>query len=387
MLVTNAVPLVGVVVFDWSLVALLVVYWFELGVDLVFALFEGVFAERPPMYDDPPAEALLFGALVTKRGGVPLPFVRPRIRVANLPAVGAALFAFGIVWLLVGGVGVGGVGEATGGAFGERASTTAGLGIVALFVGRVVESGRYFLAGEYTDVSVGTPLRSAIYSMIGIGAAMFFGGMAVVGGAPSSVVLAAVVGVKLLFDATRVYRDRLVAFDERDRLDLGLAIEPDEWPPVDTELTEPVEIRRPHRGALLVDGMVRGLTSPVLAVVGVFALLFALLGIGTGSWDLVVLVARIVVGILCVFAGVGLADRTCRALWIRYRIADGAIARDWVFGPQWAVSEDDLSEATVTRTFADRLFGTSTLVVELEDRTVRLRYLPASVGGASAGLS
>lgn len=377
-LVANAVPLVGVIVFDWSLVALLVVYWFELGIDLVFALFEGVFAERPPMYDDPPTEALLFGALITKRGGIPLPFVRPRIRVANLPAIGAALFAFGIAWMLAGGVGVGGVGEATGGTPDERALASAGFGIMALFVRRLVETGGYFLYGEYKESSVGLSIRSAIYSMIGIGAAMFFGGIAVLGGAPSSLVLVVVIGMKLLFDVARVYRDRLVAFDERDQLDLGLAVEPDEWPSVDTELTEPVETFRPHRGALVVDGVVRGLTSPVLAVVGFFALCFGLLGVGTGSWDFVELVSRIVVGILGLLAGVGLVDRICRALWMRYDVADGVVAHDWLFGPQWDISEEQFSEASVTNTLADQLFGTTSVVVELDDRVVRLRHLSDS---------
>lgn len=44
----NAVPVVGVLALDWSLPTLLLIYWIELGVNLVVAVVEGVVAEYPP---------------------------------------------------------------------------------------------------------------------------------------------------------------------------------------------------------------------------------------------------------------------------------------------------------------------------------------------------
>lgn len=375
-LVVNAVPVAGVLALDWSLLALLVVYWIDLGAELLFAALEGLFAERPPTYDDPPTEHLVVGAFIRKRGGIPLPFVSPSIRIANLPAVVATLVAFGIAWLVVGGIGVGGVGSVTGAEFGTGAAATAGLGIVAVIVGRAVEAGGYVLDAEYEEISPGAALRSGIVPIVGVGSAMFFGGMVVLAGAPSAFVLAAVVGTKTLFDLARVYHDRLVAFDERDKLNLGFAAEFGEWPTIDTPLDGDPETLRPHRAALVVDGAVRGLTSPVLVVVGVFAVLFGLLGVGTRNWAFLLFVTQVVAGILAVFAALGVFDRCVRYLFIEYRVAGDAVARDRLFGPQWDVRRYKLVNADVNRTLADRLFGTETVAVEVNGRTVRLPHLP-----------
>ena len=45
---TNAAPLVGVVALDWSVIALLTVYWIDLGASLGFATVRGALAQRPP---------------------------------------------------------------------------------------------------------------------------------------------------------------------------------------------------------------------------------------------------------------------------------------------------------------------------------------------------
>lgn len=364
--------------FEWSLLAVLVIYWFELGVELLFAALKGVFAERPPMYDGATTEMLVTGALARKRGGVQLPFVDPQLRVANLPAVTVAVFGFGVLWLFVGGVGIGGVSEATETPVGTQALASAVLGLIGVVVGETVDAAGYVLDRTYQEIPVQAALHTPIVSVIGIGTALLFGGIAVDGGVPTFVVLVAVIGVKLLVDVGRVYRDRLVAFDEQDQLDFGFAGEYDEWPTVDTELTGTVETLRPRRGALFVDGVVRGLRSPVLLIVGGFGLLLALIGFWADNWAVLRLLAQIVAGISCVFAGLGVVDRACRAFWLRYDIAGDAVAGDRLFGPQWRVPEECLSDATVTRTVADRLFGTTTLVVDAGDRSVRLRHLPVS---------
>ncbi|SFK79886.1 hypothetical protein SAMN04487950_1146 [Halogranum rubrum] len=59
----NATPLGGVVVLGWSLSALLVVYWVELGACLGFAALEGLFAEKRPGYDADGFSWLVVGAL------------------------------------------------------------------------------------------------------------------------------------------------------------------------------------------------------------------------------------------------------------------------------------------------------------------------------------
>jgi len=47
-LVTDSVPVVGPLAFDMSAAALLLFYWLELGVLMIWAIVRAVFAGKPP---------------------------------------------------------------------------------------------------------------------------------------------------------------------------------------------------------------------------------------------------------------------------------------------------------------------------------------------------
>jgi hypothetical protein len=373
----NAVPLVGVVSFGWSLVALVAIYWVELGVRLVFAALEGLFGERKPDYEAAAFSWLVIGSFSEKRGRVSLPLLPLSVQLANLPTIAVTLVIGGAAWLLFGAIGVGGVGDATGATLSDSAATTIGFGVLAVTVGRAVEAGGYFLDREYESVSAQEPLRDALLSVAGIGSALFVGGMFVAAGAPGPFVLVAVFCVKLLADVVDVYRDRLEAYDERTSPDLGLAYEPLEWEPVDTTFDGEVETVRPNRLAVLVDGVVRGARSPAALLLATPLALFGLLTLATEGGTSVAVVAVAAAMLFAVFAAFGVVDRLVRYLPMEYRVADDVVGYDRLFGPQWRLAGDEFADAERARTAADRLFGTETVVVERDEGRVRLPHLPA----------
>jgi len=371
----NAVPLAGVVLLDWSLTALLAVYWVELGVGLCYAAIRGLFAQRPPEGD---ASALLLGAFQDKRGGVSVPGTDLRIQVANVPIVAVALPVFGFVWLFLGGVGVGAVAEASAnGSVGDRAAFTVGLGIVAAVVGHGYETlSEYFLADGYESTSVQRAIWSGVWPVFVVGSAMAVGGAATAAGVAPTVALGATLGAKLLFDLADVYRDRLVAFDERDQVDLGLASDPPEWSTVETDLRPPVETARSNRAVLVVDGVVRGVSTPFVLLVGGLVSLLALLALVDGSVEGAVVVGGAVAALVAVFAAVGVADRSVRYLTVEYRVGEDVVGFDRLLGePQWRVSRREIRQCERRRTVADRVFGTVSFVIEREDREVRIPYV------------
>ncbi|ELZ80089.1 hypothetical protein C455_06980 [Haloferax larsenii JCM 13917] len=377
----NAVPLVGVVALDWSLVALLTVYWIELGVRLAFAGLEALFAERKPDYDANGFSWLLTGALSEKRGSIPIPVLPLSIQIANIPGTVITLLIAGVMWLFAGGVGVGGVGEATGATLEGAAATSAGLGIVGVTIGRGVEAGSYFVTAEYEDVSAHEPLRAALMSVVGLGSALFVGGGFVIAGAPATFVLAAVFAVKLLADIVDVYRDRLEAYDEQSAVELGFDRECPRWEPIDTELDSVPTTVRPNRSALFVDGIVRGVRSPAALVpIGLLVVVGLLSAMTSGGWPpgLFGILAAVVGGI---FATLGIVDRLCRYLCMEYRVADAVVGSDRLFGPQWRLSPEQLADADRTRTVADRVFGTETIRLDVDDRPIRLPHLPRDTAG------
>nr|WP_231896159.1 DUF6498-containing protein [Haloferax sp. BAB-2207] len=258
LLAVNAVPLVGVLALDWSLVALLAVYWVELGACLVGAAVKALFAEGKPTYEANGFSWLVFGALSEKRGRISLPVLPLSIQVANLPAIMMTLAVGSVGWALFGAIGVGGVGETTGATMTDAESLSVGLGVLAVIFGRAVDVGRYLLGGTHASVPPQQPLRSALTSMAGTGSALLIGGGFVISGAPPPFVLAFVLAVKLLADIVDVYRDRLEAFDERTSVELGFAPDTPEWERIESS-RDGSEIVRPKPSAVVVGGSSAGL--------------------------------------------------------------------------------------------------------------------------------
>ncbi len=86
---TNAVALVGVALFGWSVSVLPVVYWVEVGVAIVRGAIQKLFAERVPE-DLQVGSKLPTLSWAEKRGGVSL-WVLPPIYPRNVPLVLASL--------------------------------------------------------------------------------------------------------------------------------------------------------------------------------------------------------------------------------------------------------------------------------------------------------
>jgi len=371
----DLVPFVGVAVLGWSPAALVVVYWVELGVDLGFAALRALFARRPPEHE---SDLLVLGAFRHRRGGLSVPGTALHVQAANVPVVVVLLPVFGAVWLLTGGVALSGI-EATvaGEAFDGDVALTAALGILGVVVGRGFETATdYVLEGRYESVSVQGVLQSAAWPVMVVGLALVLSGAAATSGAPATVVLVALVGTKSLFDLAGVYRDRLVAFDERSSLSFGWASEPGEWSTVETDLREPVTTVRSRWPAVLLDGVLRGLRTEATGLAGllvVVALVLAALG---GGVEVLLLGAGGAAVVLAFLAALGAVDRAVRHLTMEYRVGGDVVGYDRLFGTaQWRVPGWKLARCEPRRTLADRPFGTRTLVVEHDGRTVRLPHL------------
>ncbi|WP_222847848.1 DUF6498-containing protein [Haloferax sp. KTX1] len=379
LMAVNAVPLVGVLALDWSLVALLAVYWVELGACLVGAAVKALFAEGKPVYDANGFSWLVFGALAEKRGRIGLPVLPLSIQVANLPAILIALAVGSVGWALFGAIGVGGVGETTGATMTDAESLSVGLGVLAVIFGRAVDVGRYVLSGTYASVPPQQPLQSALVSMAGTGSALLIGGGFVIAGAPPPFVLAFVLAVKLLADIVDVYRDRLEAYDERTSVELGLAPDTPEWERIESS-RDGSDIVRPKPSAVVAGGVVRGLSSPLSVLLAAGLTLVGLLSTATTDGVAVELLGGAVV-VAGAFTALGVFDRSFRYLAMEYRIGDEGVGNgrlvgyDRLLGPQWQLPGEARAEMERARTVTDRLFGTETLRLERDDRVYRLPHL------------
>ncbi|WP_275880539.1 DUF6498-containing protein [Haloferax volcanii] len=382
LLAVNAVPLVGVLALDWSLVALLAVYWVELGTCLVGAAVKALFAEGKPTYNANGFSWLVFGALSEKRGRISLPVLPLSIQVANLPAIMMTLAVGSVGWALFGAIGVGGVGETTGATMTDAESLSVGLGVLAVIFGRAVDVGRYLLGGTHASVPPQQPLRSALTSMAGTGSALLIGGGFVISGAPPPFVLAFVLAVKLLADIVDVYRDRLEAFDERTSVELGFAPDTPEWERIESS-RDGSEIVRPKPSAVVVGGVVRGLSSPLSVLLVAALTLLGLLSTATTPGVAVELLGGAVV-VAGAFTALGVFDWSFRYLAMEYRVDDAddadadpgrVVGYDRLFGPQWRLASESRAELERVRSVTDRLFGTETLRLERDDRVYRLPHL------------
>ncbi|MFK8213926.1 DUF6498-containing protein [Haloferax volcanii] len=382
LLAVNAVPLVGVLALDWSLVALLAVYWVELGACLVGAAVKALFAEGKPTYEANGFSWLVFGALAEKRGRISLPALPLSIQVANLPAILMALAVGSVGWALFGAIGVGGVGETTGATMTDAESLSVGLGVLAVIFGRAIDVGRYLLGGTHASVPPQQPLRSALTSMAGTGSALLVGGGFVIAGAPPPFVLAFVLAVKLLADVVDVYRDRLEAFDERTSVELGFAPDSPEWERIESS-RDGSEIVRPRPSAVVVGGVVRGLRSPLSVPLVASLTLVGLLSTATTPGVAVELLGGAVV-VAGAFTALGVFDWSFRYLAMEYRVDDAddadadpgrVVGYDRLFGPQWRLASESRAELERVRSATDRLFGTETLRLDRDDRVYRLPHL------------
>jgi hypothetical protein len=382
-LAANAVPLAGVLALDWSLAALVVVYWLELGVGLALAAVRALFARRPPEQDRA-RDVLVLGALRGKRGGLPVPLTGLRIHVATVIELVVLVPAFGVVWLVTGGTALAGVEATVADDPFDGAAETAAAGVLAVVAVRGVETARYFHQGDHETDSVQSALLDGAWPVLVVGLALVGSGVAALAGAPAPVVLTAVVLAKSALDVGAAYWDRVVdALPTADR-----SGPPPERSPVEPALSGPVETVRSRPAAVLLDGVLRGLRTATAAFVAALAVPALLVAGLTGSVGLALFVGGLAAAAITGLAALGVLDRAVRYLPMEYRAGEDVVGYDRLLRTtQWRAPGWTVARCEPERTVVDRLFGTHTLVIEHEGHSIRLPHLadtsalPGSAGG------
>lgn len=377
----NVLPLVGVLVWEWDLAALILLYWLEVGVGLWWAAIEAGIAERPADYS--PA-MLIFGTARYRRGGVSIPGTSLTWYVHNLPMVALTAIVFGGAWALVGFIGLEsaldaqGTGRSVGGTLGPV------LGLAGcLFVGRGWETlSAYVGERRYRDANAQQVVQEALWPLWILGLIVMAARPVVEAAATGIPLLVALIGGKFLFDVLRTTYGSIRAFDADNGGWLGAADIGDdsEWNPRPLEPPPATDasIRiRPRRLGVVLDGIAAGFSSVLGVLFGLLAaFVVAVLLLGGDRSVLWWLPAPLVLVV-----GLGIFDRALRYRSITHRIdeREGLFAGGRFSGrTHWVVDADGVStvDAVVTRT--DRLLETTTIRIELADaeRTIRLPSLP-----------
>jgi hypothetical protein len=385
-IVANALPLVGVVAFGWELAALVLLYWFELGIISFWALVRALFAGRPSEFDSDP---LIGSALASKRTMIPIPFTDLGIRLSTLPVLAVAVPILTLVWFFVGVTTVGVVGPET---FDSAALELIVLSAVGIFLSEGASTlVKYFYRQEYREHSAQTAIRGIFTrgAVIGVGGLLTatFVGLAADSVSPENPItavdptlvgppiLVGIVLVKFSFDLGGLYRERLAAFDEASSFELGWAYEPPDYEPI-----EPVGAINKQVQPTVWGRLFGGLSTsnvrrhPGALAVGGFMLVVSLLFMLGRVWDTVL---ALVGASLVVPIGLLTIDHGLRYGGIEYRVSDNAmLAYDrWFRTRVWRIEPWDESGLRVER---DRLHGwldTSTVVIECADRELRLPHL------------
>lgn len=92
----NALPLLGVLVFGWSVGLVLLFYWLESGIVLLFTMLAALVASEP---GDTSGDDLALEHLLTSERTIRLREDWPPIRVRNVPIAASAGIAFGFFWV------------------------------------------------------------------------------------------------------------------------------------------------------------------------------------------------------------------------------------------------------------------------------------------------
>lgn len=373
----NALPLIGVVAFGWTVAALILVYWFELAVRFVLAAVRALFAGRPSEFD---RSVLLAGALADRSLSLDVPGIDAQIRLSSLPAVVVAAPLLAALWFVVGAVTVGLV----GGDITDQTAGTVVLATAGILVTGLARTGiNYFYRGGYREHSAQTALQGPFVRGVGLFLAGFVTAIFVVpaAGIPSpedgggsqvagAIVLVAIVLAKFGFDLAAIYRDRLVAIDEATNAELGLAYEPPTPTAIETALSGSVTRLRPDLRWRLIGGIENYYRYPRAILLTLFTAVVGTLLALDGVWTVAAVVFAVgVAGPVLVLS----VDHWLRYWGVEYRVGDDAIvAADRLFGePLWRVEPWDEIALRVERDGLDRLLDTRTVVIELPDSEAR----------------
>ena len=379
-LAANFVPLVGVGALGWQPTILILLYWVEFSVVVLAALVRAAFAGLPSELDD---DLLILGALARRSLHVTVPRTDIGVRVSSIPVLAVATPLLALLWFAVSGVTVGVVGVAEP----EQPEWVLGLAILTIVVAEVGRTGiEYFYQRAYREHSAQTALRGVLFR----GGALFIVGICVVvvaapadasassairnPGAVGVPLLLGIVGLKTALDLVDQYADRLEAYDEATDVSLGFTYDPPTDRAVDDTVSADADRVRPALLGRLFGGVPTLVRHPNAAVVGVFIGLIALLFATGRVWSVAVPLAAAAV---MVPFGLSSADHWLRYGGVEYRVDDDAIvAHDRLFRqPLWRVEPWDERSLRVERDWLDSRLGTETVVVALDDDTLRLPHL------------
>ncbi|AHG01049.1 hypothetical protein HALLA_14290 [Halostagnicola larsenii XH-48] len=377
---SNALSVLGVLLWNWNVTTLVSVYWLEIGIGLFWATFRAGFAERPADYSP---EMFLFGAFRYRRGGVSIPRTDLVWYVHNLPIVAIAGVGFGGMWITVGLLAVGQMPE-----FQEVIQPGSGTlySVLAVGISLFVASGwktmsTYVSGRRYRELNAQQVLQDALWPLWIFGTVIVVVAPTVTGEITALLFLASLLVVKFAFDLVWTFYGTMLSFEE----ELGGSLEVTEtrtgleWDPRPLERSRPTDPIRPHRLGVLLGSVTNGVSSLAGTLVGLFGGWFCVLLV-LGA-DLVVL--EWLAGALALLGGLGLFDNVLRYWWTSYQVTetDGLVCYGTrSAGPHWRLRPDQIVSLERNVSSVDRLLGTATLRIDLEDdeRTVRLPHLKKS---------
>lgn len=219
--VANAVPVAGLLLFETSAAALLVFYWLELGVTMVWAIVRATFAGKLPseetdrepfsgpqwatlrvilssrFFDDSDADSTSTGSSWRERQ-IPIPRTEVGIYLGTIPALIIVIFLLSVVWAGFGGIVAGPV-VAAANMTETPAWPLTGAGVVFLSEGWQTVAD-YFYRGGYREKSVWTAVKGVFYRglvIVGVGLLVLLTVRESIEGTPVSLERAA--SVPLLF--------------------------------------------------------------------------------------------------------------------------------------------------------------------------------------------
>ncbi|WP_336330126.1 DUF6498-containing protein [Haloarcula sp. CGMCC 1.2071] len=383
-IVSNSLPVVGVGLFDWNAAALLFLYWFELGVDSVWALVRAVFAGRPP---DIETSALLMGPLADRQFALSVPRTDLRIYLTTLLALPITVLILAVVWLFTGALLIGPLPEPS-----TETVTGVLLATVGIFVLTGVSTARnYFYNGEYRKHNSTTAFRGLFPRIVTV----FLGGIltlalitaategpeAELGSLDPTVVglplVLMVVCFKFTSDLLGVYSDRLAVYFKSYDEEHGWQTAPPKARSIDGTLTDAPERVRPVRWGRVIGGLLRLPYHPGSLFLGGMGLLVAVLFAIGSAWDIVAVIVLASVSILALLLCL---DQLLRYGTIEYRIdpdAGALVAYDRLFGTAlWRIESREESGLRLEQTPLDSLLGTETVTIEHADGEYILPHLP-----------
>jgi len=384
--VSNALPIVGVGILDWSAAALLFLYWLELGTDSVWALVRALFAGRPPAIA---TDGLLVGPLAARQVSLSVLRTDLQVYLTTVLTLPVTVLIVAGAWLFTGALLIGPLPEP---------SSDTLVGVIVASVGIFISTGvttarNYFSNGEYRNHNSQTAFRGLLPRMVTV----LFGGIitltlitAAIEGPeaelgsldPTAVglpLLLMVVCLKFTSDLLGVYSDRLAVYFKSYDQEYGWQEAPPKARAIEDALADAPERVRPVRLGRVIGGPLRLPQHPGSAYLGGLGLLVAVLFAIGGSWAIV---AALVVASLCIPLLLLCFDQLLRYGTVEYRIdpdAGALVAYDRLFGTAlWRIESWDESGLRVERTLVDSLLGTESVTIEHADGEYVLPHLSDS---------